>query len=585
MRILVGTALLLVTLGLRAAQPSALLPQSAKTAGPDQQLAAAEQKHDEAMAHYMEGLRLEDDGRMREALGHYLKALQGTGNAGLTEHVAQLAADYGSLDEGLKLLESAAKAPNATAETYAAYTRFCATHSVEHPELASTAEKVSEEALTRFPRDPVAYDNAARFQLAAGNRAKAEQVMEQALKQTSSDPQYWLDTGRVAQEVWPLADSDKHAEHLRKINAFFEKAEKLAQDSAIEPASLVVADYYLFSNQLDHSAAICDRLVKRSGSYDARKRLWRLYEAMEKPDDSLKALEDLVKAFPNDVEHRELLAKNYVEKRDYDKALVQYQAALQAGGGALQDYLRICILLHDLKQPDKYLQFTQRTVQLFPGEPRALYHEALAQNQNKNYVESARLFEEAEKLAQTRAPDLLSDGFHFVHGVALERSGRYDDAAIQFEKSIQLTPNDDPHRAASAMNYLGYMWLERGEHLDKAEELIRKANEYEPDNAAYMDSLGWLHFKTGKVEQALTELLDAEKKLKEVEPDDAEILDHIAQAYEKSGQRSKAEEYWRRVVNLKPPDEKLLKRAEKELGIKKPEASPPKGEPASPALQ
>src|SRR5262249_29372525 len=160
----------------------------------------------------------------------------------------------------------------------------------------------------------------------------------------------------------------------------------------------------------------------------------------------------------------------------------------------------------------KYLEFARRTVQLFPGEPRAIYQQALAQQQNKNYAESARLFEETEKLAETRAPDLLNYGFHFAHGVALERGGHFDEAANQFETSIRVTPTEDKTRAASAMNYLGYMWLERGEHLDRAEELILKANEYDPENAAYLDSLGWLHFKTGKVDQALNELLDAEKK-------------------------------------------------------------------------
>jgi len=579
-RVLVGgTAFLLGALALQAA-PASLLPQSTKAAGSDQQLNAAEQKHSEALAHYIEGLRLENDGRMREALGHYLKALQGGGNAGLTEHVAQLAADYGTLDEALKLLESSAKAPGATADLLAAYTRFCATHSAEKPELLQTAEKISDEALTRFPKAPAAYENAVRFQLAAGNRTKAEQAMEQALKQTSTKPEFWMQTGRVAQDVWPIADGDKRQEHLRKINPFFEKAEKLAQESHSESASLAVADYYLFSNQLDRAASICEGLVKASGSLDARKRLWRLYEAMERNDDSLKALEDLVKAFPHDAEHQQQLANEYVQKREYAKALPHFQAALQVGGGSLQDYLRICILLHDNQQPDKYLEFARRTVQLFPGEPRALYQQALAQQQNKNYVESAKLFAETEKLAETRAPDLLNYGFHFARGVSLERGGHFEEAATQFEKSIRLTPTEDKTRAASAMNYLGYMWLERGEHLDKAEELILKANEYEPENAAYLDSLGWLHFKTGKVEQALNELLAAEKKLKEVEPEDAEILDHIAQVYDKAGQRGKAEEYWRRVVGLKPPDDKLTKRAEQQLGIKKP-APAPKDEPAA----
>jgi tetratricopeptide (TPR) repeat protein len=243
--------------------------------------------------------------------------------------------------------------------------------------------------------------------------------------------------------------------------------------------------------------------------------------------------------------------------------------------------LEICNRLRSMQEPEKYLQFTQRAVQLYPGEPRTLYHEALAQIQNKHYDESARLFEQVAKLSETRAPELLDDTFHFELGVSLERGGHFEEAALQFEKSIELTPQDSPTKAAAAMNYLGYMWLERSEHLDKAEELIKKANDLEPGNAAYMDSLGWVHFKTGRVGEALGELLQAEQKLKQPEPDDAEIFDHIAQAYDKSGQRAKAEEYWRRVLDLKPPDEKLIQRAEKELGLKKPAPAAVEEPPAS----
>ncbi|MEI6536531.1 MAG: hypothetical protein WCN98_14385, partial [Verrucomicrobiaceae bacterium] len=69
--------------------------------------------------------------------------------------------------------------------------------------------------------------------------------------------------------------------------------------------------------------------------------------------------------------------------------------------------------------------------------------------------------------------------------------------------------------------------------------------------------------------------------LKDVESEDAEIFDHIAQTYDKLNQRAKAEEYWRRVLDLKPPDEKLIRRVENSLGLKKEE--PSKEIPTEPA--
>jgi tetratricopeptide (TPR) repeat protein len=129
------------------------------------------------------------------------------------------------------------------------------------------------------------------------------------------------------------------------------------------------------------------------------------------------------------------------------------------------------------------------------------------------------------------------------------------------------------------MNYLGYMWLDRGQHLDRAETLIRKANEMDPDNGAFVDSLGWLLFKQGKFPEALTELMRAEKLIRqdqpEPEPGDAEIYDHIAQTYDKLGQRDKALEYWKHALDVKPDVEAIRERAERELGIAKPKPAKP----------
>jgi tetratricopeptide (TPR) repeat protein len=403
--------------------------------------------------------------------------------------------------------------------------------------------------------------------------------MDDAAKQNVADPRFWLRSGRMAQDVWPIADADKRRANVQKINPFFEKARDLALAAKDQEAAIAAADYFLFSNQLPAAAEICEKVVKQGGGLEARSRLVRLYEALEKPAESLRVLEDLVKAFPNDVEHRRLLAGQYLQKREIEKAAQQLQAALQEGGGELQDYLQLCNLLRFSKEPDRFLRFTQRAAQLFPREPRVTYFSALAHSRAKQHAGAAKLFDQAATQAATKAPELLDDMFHFNHGVALERCGRFEDAAKQFEKSIHLTPPGDPSRAAGTLNYLGYMWLERGEHLDQSEQLIRKANELEPDNAAYVDSLGWVLFKRGKTAESLKELLRAESLMKEITAEDAEILDHIAQAHDKLNQRAKAEEYWRRVLDLKPEARALIDRARKELGLTKPEPAPSDGPP------
>jgi tetratricopeptide (TPR) repeat protein len=116
-------------------------------------------------------------------------------------------------------------------------------------------------------------------------------------------------------------------------------------------------------------------------------------------------------------------------------------------------------------------------------------------------------------------------------------------------------------------------------HLDRAETLIRKALEMDPENGAYLDSLGWLFFKQGKYAEALKELQSAEKRLREEIPEptpgDAEIYDHIAQTYDKLGQRDRALDYWKRALDVKPEIDSIRERAERELGISQPKPAKP----------
>jgi tetratricopeptide (TPR) repeat protein len=85
----------------------------------------------------------------------------------------------------------------------------------------------------------------------------------------------------------------------------------------------------------------------------------------------------------------------------------------------------------------------------------------------------------------------------FTRAGALERLGRFDEAEPLFLELLEKDPGD----VASA-NYLGYAWADRGTHLNEALELITRAVTADPENAAYLDSLGWVHYRLGDLAQA-----------------------------------------------------------------------------------
>jgi Flp pilus assembly protein TadD len=156
------------------------------------------------------------------------------------------------------------------------------------------------------------------------------------------------------------------------------------------------------------------------------------------------------------------------------------------------------------------------------------------------------------------SPDAL-----FRLGSSLERAGNSAEAEKVFSKLLEMRPND-----SAAQNYLGYMWADRGENLEKAQVLLEKAVGREPRNGAYLDSLGWVYFRMGKLETAQTNLLEAHRR----EPDDPTIEEHLGDLSERQGNVARAVSHWERALTLKPeePDKvrkKLARYASRTSGV------------------
>jgi tetratricopeptide (TPR) repeat protein len=85
----------------------------------------------------------------------------------------------------------------------------------------------------------------------------------------------------------------------------------------------------------------------------------------------------------------------------------------------------------------------------------------------------------------------------FTLAAALERLGRTEESEELFASLVAEWPDD-----ADAANYLGYMWADRDVRLEEALDLIGRAVALDPENPAYLDSLGWVHYRLGDLAEA-----------------------------------------------------------------------------------
>src|SRR5208283_3440835 len=131
----------------------------------------------------------------------------------------------------------------------------------------------------------------------------------------------------------------------------------------------------------------------------------------------------------------------------------------------------------------------------------------------------------------------------YVQGSIFERQKKYDQAEETFKKVLSTDPLN-----ASASNYLGYMLADRGVRLDESVKYIQKALELEPNNGAYLDSLGWAYFKMGRYDLAQPPLEAAARLIQ----NDPTIHEHLGNLYLRMGKTARAQEEWQRALKEWP---------------------------------
>ena len=143
----------------------------------------------------------------------------------------------------------------------------------------------------------------------------------------------------------------------------------------------------------------------------------------------------------------------------------------------------------------------------------------------------------------------------YLRAVALEQAQRWPEAERDLKAALKANP-DEPE----LLNFLGYSWIDRNEHLAEALGMVQKAVNARPQSGAMLDSLGWAYYRLGDYKTAVEKLEAAA----EMEPGDPDINDHLGDAYWKVGRKTEAEFQWRRVLTLEP-DEKQKVAAEAKL--------------------
>jgi tetratricopeptide (TPR) repeat protein len=193
---------------------------------------------------------------------------------------------------------------------------------------------------------------------------------------------------------------------------------------------------------------------------------------------------------------------------------------------------------------DQAIEAARRAAALQQDSPRfhsriawIQYHAKRYAPAQESYLELLKKFDKNHESGEVR--EVMRDARLSLSNISvIER--KTPEAEEWLEQVLDEFPED-----VGALNDLGYLWADNGQHLELSEQMIRVAVAREPKNKAYRDSLGWVLFRLGRYPEAVAELKAA---VSADDQADATILDHLAEAQLRTGDRESAIATWNRAA-------------------------------------
>ncbi len=231
------------------------------------------------------------------------------------------------------------------------------------------------------------------------------------------------------------------------------------------------------------------------------------------------------------------------ESRDeLDVAVTQYRA-MQGGSNYFSAQLRIALALSTLgKVEDGLEHLSNVTVQ----DEEQGFH--LVRARGEMLTEHDRFDE-----AMAAYDDALIDGVYnteilYTRAMLAEKMGRLDVLERDLRAIIAAEPDN-----AQALNALGYTLADRTERYEEALALINQALELTPDDFYILDSMGWVLYRLGRLEEAV----DFLEKAREIR-NDPEVAAHLGEVLWVMGDQDAARDVWESALRDTPNDKKLL---------------------------
>ena len=508
--------------------------------------AAAVKARTESQALYAAAVLHEQEEEFELAIDAYLRAAAADpANEVLVLEAASRVLRYRAAEKGQdeavastrnRLIDILRKATAVPGATGLLYSRLGLLYSmVGKKELAIEANR---KAIQMMPGSLSGYQYLAQIYLQAGQRDEGLKVLDEAARQKNVDSSFLIDLG----ETYIVFGRGGSMDAIRaKALAVFKRA---ASPPPTNPVQLQrLAEGFTALGETDSAIGIYRRVLERLPNLTVvREKLVELYLRKQDRTNAVTELRAIIRESPGNAQPHYLLGSILFEDRQLKEAAEAFRHTLILSPSFEPAYYDLAAAQMNSERVPEALETLQKARDKFQPSFVGEFYTGLAYGRTKDYTNSLKHLTSAEVIARATATNRLNHSFYFQLGAACERTQRFKEAETHFRKALAIQPD-----FAETLNYLGYMWAERGENLAEAREMIEKALKLEPKNAAFLDSMGWVLFKLGQPREALPHLI---KAIELNDEPDATLYDHLGDVYAALKQPAKAREAWEKSVGI-----------------------------------
>ena len=268
----------------------------------------------------------------------------------------------------------------------------------------------------------------------------------------------------------------------------------------------------------------------------------------KKYETAAQRLEDVLMQAPDSDKVRYYLGAVYEEMNKPELAINHYKEIAPGSNYFPEAVVHTAHLQKTMGQVDKAVDTVEKAIAKQDDVPQLYAYYATLLDEKKYYKDAVKMLTGAVEKFPSNTQ------LRFFLGTMYDRVGKSEETIAQMVKVLDL---DKDH--IQALNYLAYTYAELGRNLDEAFALANRALDLQPNDGYILDTVGWIHFKRGDVEEAIR-YLEAAVKLKS---DEAIIAEHLGDAYLRHQMWQKAQKMYQRAAQLENDSQRSQKIQEK----------------------